>query len=90
MDIKELKEYTKNIECYDDYQINKIEVMTQKELEYVQHEIEHGTGSLSDWDMVRTIITFKKQIKDLEEYAYNLKEIRDVWKSKYEIIRNKK
>ena len=66
MDIKELEMYTYNLKTYSAQDVKELEEMTDDELWEYQHEVEFGTGNLSDWDHIRAIITFRKKILELE------------------------
>lgn len=67
MDIKEFKKYTRNLDEYTAYDIDSFEFMTDKELEEYQNELEvMGGGNLSDYDHLRAVITFRKNVTSLK------------------------
>jgi hypothetical protein len=72
MELKEFKQYTKNLHAYSAEEVEELQPMTPIELEQYQHEVERDTGNLSDWDHVRAIITFKKRIRQLESQLTEL------------------
>lgn len=62
MDIKELKKYTNNLHLYTAEDVYSLKAMTDDELEDYQREVEYDSGNLSNFDHIRAIITFKKNI----------------------------
>lgn len=68
MELKEFKQYTKNLYLYDAEQVDSFEAMTDEELDDYQNELERDTGNLSEWDHIRAHITLKKRIADFSNF----------------------
>lgn len=67
MEFKVFQKYTKNIEQYSAYEVDKLTAMPEEELDNYQKELEFDTGNLSDWDHIRAGITFRQTIEQLQE-----------------------
>ncbi len=65
MELKEFKNYTKNLDAYTAKEVEEMEPMTKEELESYQHELEYDGGNLSNWDHLRVLITLKRQVLNL-------------------------
>lgn len=65
MELKEFKNYTKNLDAYTAQEVEEMEPMTNEELESYQRELEYDGGNLSNWDHVRALITLKRQVLKL-------------------------
>jgi len=83
MDIKELKLYTKKLDSYTSSEIDELELMSDKELDEFQYEIECGTDNTSDWDRVRAILTLRSKNHKWEVYTNQMKEEARHWKDDY-------
>lgn len=73
MDIKEFKKYTSNLDAYTVSDVDELTVMTEKEFEQYQYELDHDTGNLSQWDHIRAIVTLKREIEEWKELFFLLK-----------------
>lgn len=71
MQIEEFKLYTSNLDAYTPSEILELEVMTKEELDEYQRLLEIDSGTLSEWEHIRAVITFRKMNKELEESRLN-------------------
>lgn len=72
MKFNEFLKYAKHPEYFTAEEVNEFEFMTNRELDKYQRELEKDGGNLSDWDHIRAIFTFQKEINQLKRMYFTV------------------
>lgn len=62
MKFEQFKKLAMDIDAFQPSEIEEFELMTDKELDKYQFELESCSGNLSDWDHTRAFFTLKYKL----------------------------